>query len=287
MNRLRIFFDLIISLITIIFKSIWKDRLPGKDSQKGEINILATGPSLIEELSNQDGQKRIGKINMVVNDFALSDYYEIVKPRYYCFADDAYWIDAKEANTADVIKRENVLNIIVEKTTWDMYIILPNVAKTSELWSLIQNKNSKLTLWSYNGSSISDSYQKLYFYCLNRNLVTPCANVLALGIYSSIYLGFNIINLYGVDHSWTKDLCVNDDNQICTIKRHMYAEPNEMIPWLKSDKTPFTMYSILTSLSSTFHQYEVLREYGCLKGAKIFNHTKNSFIDAFDRLNTI
>ena len=61
-----------------------------KIKNSGSCFILGNGPSLkadivkyIDEIKNSN--------TFVVNDFAKSDFYEVVKPKYYVLVDPSYW----------------------------------------------------------------------------------------------------------------------------------------------------------------------------------------------------
>ena len=78
-------------------------------------------------------------------------------------------------------------------------------------------------------------------------------------------------------------MIVKDDNVLYTVNRH-FSGTSEESPWQKgrSGKT-WKMHEILKALHKMFHSYHLLREYADYRGAKVFNLTPNSFIDAFER----
>ena len=82
-------------------------------------------------------------------------------------------------------------------------------------------------------------------YCYDCNLAMPSVeNVMVASLYIAIYLGYKTVELYGVEHSWTKSLYVNDHNQVCLhddhfmIKKKFLIEfsQNQMVAILKHMK---------------------------------------------------
>ena len=109
-------------------------------------------------------------------------------------------------------------------------------------------------------------------------------NVLQPTIFNAIKMGYKEIRLYGVYHSWTEEIRVNDKNEVCLIDRHFYDEKNiKLLPLKKTNGEILKMYEILSDLSKVFFSYCQVRKYADYKKCKIINCTENSYIDAFER----
>lgn len=263
-----------------------KYRLCYSSTKKKYIYVLGTGPSLKDSL-NSLLSNDIGETDFfAVNNFAISKYYPIVKPKFYILLDPAYWLPYNQTNDYDVKEREAIFSDLNDKTSWSMDLFIPsNIYKKGVLKSKIINRNIKVRAINYTNFYPTDSW----FYhsiILKQNFgVVPVGNVLGQAIYASINLGYEKITLLGAEHSWTKDLRVNVDNQVCTIRRHFYDGGIEgvLIPWQKSNGKPFRMYEILRSISNHFYGYEVLNRYAKRLNVRIYNYTPESFIDAFER----
>lgn len=256
-------------------------RLPYKKVENGEVYIMGNGPSLKQSLEYllHAGEK---KKFFAVNDFAVSELFEQVKPCYYILIDNGYWVEESKATERDLKLRQIVFNNIIEKTQWSMGVFIPDYAyKKKYFHSLLQN--TKISLIPYNRYSIKMEHSDYYFRHLEKNDTAYFNNVLANAIYCAINRGFDEINVLGAEHSWTKDIRVNDQNQVCTIKKHFFEDDSELIPWEKSDGTLFSMAELLSALTLHFQAYDLLEEYAKRKNVHIYNLTSGSFIDAFER----
>ena len=98
---------------------------------------------------------------------------------------------------------------------------------------------------------------------------------------------YTTIELYGVEHSWTKYLFVGDDNLVYLDNPHSYdkvktpPKPFKDIQY----KEDFPMWHVLECYMYMFKSYSIIKDYlnSNKIGTKIINKTPNSFIDSFDR----
>ena len=275
------FFTSLVYSIRIIPHLNPSRRLPYKKGNKGQIHIYGNGPSLksvIISSDYSDGEKTV----FALNDFAVSEYYGIVKPKYYMMLDPAYW--AETVNEDDRVLRERVYLNMNNITDWPMTLFVPSYVVNHKLIDKFIN-NDEISVRALNYTNFYPTESKFYKFILRHNLgVVPVGNILGQAIYASINLGYNEILVFGAEHSWTKDLRVNDNNEVCTIKKHFFdSKMNEFIPWKKSNGNIFKMYEILTSLRNHFYGYHILEWYSKQMGVSIFNCTPGSFIDAFER----
>ena len=103
-------------------------------------------------------------------------------------------------------------------------------------------------------------------------------------IYVSINIGFSEVNILGSDHSWTKELFVNNENQVCLTDNHFYDKTKlEFNVFRRLDGSVYKMHEILRDYAYMFEGYHLLRKYGDYIGVKIYNRCSNTFIDAFER----
>lgn len=256
-------------------------RLSYKKDNMGQIHIYGNGPSLKGLLCSNDYSSN-DKVVFVVNDFAVSEYYSVVRPRYYMLIDPAYWDDV--VNPEDKALREDVYLNMNQMTDWPMTLFVPSKVERKKLIRRFVH-NEKIQVKAFNYTNFYPSKTGFYKFILKQNFgVVPVGNVLGQTIYASINLGYDEILVYGAEHSWTEDIRVNEKNEVCTIKKHFFeSKENELVPWKKSNGDIFNMYEVLYSLGHHFHGYFFLEWYSKQMGAKIYNCTPDSFIDAFER----
>ena len=109
-------------------------------------------------------------------------------------------------------------------------------------------------------------------------------NVLVPSIFNGINMGYKEIRLYGVDHSWSKTLCVNDNNLVCAIDTHFYdISKVDLKPYGRINGRYYKLHELLRDFATMFESYQYLRPFADSMGCKIINKTKGSFIDAFER----
>lgn len=283
MNRIELVenLSLLLDCILALPNFLSKYRLPISNSKRGEINILGTGPSLKESLKSINSQAR--KVDsFAMNDFAISELFLDAKPTYYILVDEAYWLSETYIQKKDHERRKMVFDNLLSKTDWKLELFIPsNVFKQKTLAFLEENHN--IIIRPINLASLSLVDKGLYYKLLSLNIAASFNNVLAVAIYIAINLGYETINIYGAEHSWTKDIRVNDKNQVCTISRHFYEEEEKLVPWMTSDNKNMEMQTILLYLQRHFRAYKLLNKYALMHSVEIINRTPNSFIDAFKR----
>lgn len=238
--------------------------------EKSLLRILGNGDSLksiVDSMSNECDY-------MLMNSHILHQSYFDIKPRYYVLADPAFFHPNVCYDGTGIVKK------ILTETTWEMTLFVPwehtrGIKLESTKWVTVQYINQS----SYYGPEQHRSY------CYEHNLAMPeVNNVLAAAIYTAIYLGYANVELYGVEHSWTKDLCVNKDNHTCLRDSHFYD--NEVIMEnviIDGKGRPMKFHEVLKLYMSYFPAYWELRTLADQHGCHILNCTPNSFIDAFDK----
>ena len=90
--------------------------------------------------------------------------------------------------------------------------------------------------------------------------------------------GFSTIYVTGADHSWLKELWVDDNNVVHTDSAHFYDKNGAV-----STPTSCDMYFWMNSFAIAFRSYKQVERYARKKGVDIYNVTPGSYIDAFRR----
>lgn len=248
-----------------------KNYIPNNKSDR-KLLILANGPSLKNIIDDITPIEKNSDIR-VVNDFCRHPSFFTIKPSSYVFADPLFFNDTPRA--------KEVLSLL-SKVDWKMAMYVP-YAYFKNIRQKI--KNPDITIIPYHTTPYSSGWKSLRTYLFKKGLTMPRPqNVAIPSIFIGINEGYNTIELYGVDHSWTKEIRVNLKNQVCMTDSHFYdASKVALKPFLKYDGSEYLMAELLRDLAWMFDGYYILREYADSKGCRIINKTSDSFIDAFER----
>lgn len=247
-------------------------------SQARGLTILANGPSLMKDLDKALG--RLEQDYAGLNYFGCTDLFLQVRPRYYFMMDRAFFSDT-ERNTrrADIKSMYERFNQFVD---WKMTIIVPcHFVESFINFSKLTNSNIDVIGVNTNGlETITNIRHK--FYRRNWGLPRP-QNVTILAIYCGINLGYKDIYLYGVDHTFIQDICVDEENRLCLKWEHFYDKKAKLKPVVDTLGTPHSIASELLTVAITFRSHELIREYADEMGCRIVNCTYGSMIDSYIR----
>lgn len=243
-----------------------------KDKQDKEAVILGNGPSLNETIST----KKVWLANkhlICVNFFANSPYFNELKPWGYVLADPHFFQNPEAPNVRQLFENLNAVD-------WQMNLFIPR-KYFKNISNLLTNKN--LNILRYNPIAI-EGYCWLENLCFgaNRGMPRP-RNVIIPAIMIGIALGFNTLYIAGADHTWTRDLSVDEDNQVLSHQPHFYNDKPEEQRRIASIYKGKPFHKVLENFMLVFKGYHRLAEYSAKKHVEIFNITPGSFIDAFPR----
>ena len=241
-----------------------------------DIYVIGNGPSLNKILVNNVNHF-FGKELYVVNDFSLSNFYVKLKPSNYILVDPAYW----SGQLNDPFKKETLENIRL-KTNWPLNLIFPINAKG--LINDFFNSNINISVYYFSNVSFNaNSNSNIIFYWLyRRNLLNPhIQNVLVYALFLAINRNCKRIYLLGAEHSWIKNLVVDQNNFVCTIDDHFYSIENKMKPFLTYCGAPYKIHQLLNDFSKMFLGYHLISEYAKFANCEIFNLSCDSYIDSF------
>lgn len=249
--------------------------------------ILGNGPSLKESVRKYQHIIK-NKKSMCVNDFALSDYYQILEPSFYLLLDPAYWATSVSGRLDEL--RLRLIDTMIKKTSWEMVLFVPYEARKNMLYKQIEGTNERIKIVYFNRTPVS-GFKCLRYWIYKKNIGMPHAqNVLVAGIFLALNMGFRNIYLCGADHSWLEDIVVNDSNIVCLHDRHFYDESEpRLIPFLKGHEeiTTWKVYEIFQAYSKMFEGYRYVNDYARCLGAGIYNASEKSYIDEFERVSLI
>ena len=271
----------ILALIKVLLLSKFskgkKFEIAGK-----EVVIIGNGPSLQKDIIKY--RKFLsGKDLVCVNHFPITDLYTELKPRFYITGAPEYWLENIEPD--QIQSNTKMFNAMNEKTTWPLQFFIPFDAKKYKRWQGLVKSRKNITFHYYNNIGIEGFRKVIHFLFKNWLGMPRPHNVLITSIYICINIGYKKIYLLGADHSWLKELDVTEENIALLNQKHFYdentAKPNVM---RKSGRGQRKLHEILHKFMLTFKGYFILRDYAEKRQAQIFNGTKGSYIDAFERI---
>jgi len=274
----------ILTLIRIVLLSKIPQKLPS-DKKFGECVLLGNGPSLTQSL--KDHPEFINnRMLFCVNFFAVSQLYEQLKPSFYIIA--APEIGMKGVRTSIIEKYADLFLTISQKTEWPVWLYLPFSVRKSDFFknTIIKqlSRNPNIKVCFFNNTPV-EGYWCFCSFLFRLNLGMPRPhNVLIPSIFLAINLSFSKIYLLGADHSWLKEIYVDENNDVMIRQKHFYDHDNpEPKPMRKKGQDNRKLHEVLIKFVYAFEGYFILEKYARSRNVKIINATPGSYIDAFER----
>lgn len=267
-----------LSLIKILIKSKFTTTLPKAETDT--CIVLGNGPSLKKSLVQY--QDVLTKLDLLcVNNFSITQEYELLKPKYYVLLDPAYF-----AKTPLKVV-EDCFNNIKTKTSWELILLVPTQAKQSPLLQQLCLDNTHVKLICYNYVPFK-GFNNIGHYLFKKRLAMPQSqNVLVASLFLGINLGFKKIYLLGADHTWHVNLHVNEKNELCLKDEHFYQKENgndTIILYKENSKTETVkLHEAFLSCGKAFEGHYNVNKYAILRNVNIYNSSDVSFIDAYVR----
>jgi hypothetical protein len=242
--------------------------------------VLGNGPSLLKEMqTNLDWFITTPKIS--VNLFVKSEYYIQLKPEFYVINAPEHWFEG--VNELGRKATVELYELLAERTTWDMTLLIPYRAKRNSEWIKYIEKNKNIRIVYYNKTPI-EGFQWFCNGAYKRRLGMPRPhNVVIPALIHAINIGFKEIYLAGVDHSWLTSLRVEQDNTVTMEHAHVYGTTPTRYPIFAYIDEKRHLHDMLTKFVNTFKSYFIIKAYAENRGRTIYNITEGSFIDAFEK----
>ncbi len=279
---LKILIHTIYSLLLILKFQVKPTKIE-RESKISEIFILGNGPSLMEQLDNFK-KELIKKDILVVNEFCLSDDFEVFKPKYYLVVDQAY---LKDFNISERFLKiqQKMLEVFLKKVDWNMTIFIPSIAENKIKWTNLGNSNQNINIIFININTVN-GFDKIKYFLYSKNMGMPrVQNVLVASIFLAINMNYKNIFLLGADHSMHKDIAVNRNSELCIAMQH-FNHVDSLKPfysdYLEENILNIDQFFFMWSL--TFKGYHELKKYAKKCNVGIYNTSINSFIDAFPKI---
>lgn len=258
-------------------KSVVKILLQSRNSSVskvdgGRVIIMGNGPSLSDTIENHI-EILTNTPTIAVNFAANAPQFTILKPRYYVLADPHFFVNTQDANVAKLMKN---LSDLVD---WSMTLYVPNSVKKYKF--SIANKNISIEYFNMVGVEGFEWFENFAF-SHGYGMPRP-RNVLIPTIMVAMQAGYKEIYLTGADHSWTKTLSVNENNEVVSVQPHFYKEDEKEQKRIRTDYLRYPLHQIIYSFYVAFKSYFVIQRYAQSQDIAIYNATPDSFIDAFPR----
>ena len=274
--------DFVFFLILILAKGRYKHVLRLSKYKKNRIAIIATGPSLKEDVHfilDEDYKKQTDFL--MLNFSAFDSLFFKLRPQHYCLADPMFF--QSSWRDEEVFRFFYLLNSQVE---WDMTIYVPaQNLKQFIKFSRLDNSNIKVlgvNIVVYNGF---EKFRNLFY---RVGLSSPPPRTVAnLAIFVGINTGYQNIDLFGVDHTFFSALMVNEKNQLCQIYSHSYDEGEveyKVVTRTDNNKV-WKVGEYITACGNMFLSHDLLENYAKSIDCRIINNTKCSMIDSYERKN--
>ncbi|MDE6380871.1 MAG: hypothetical protein K2L11_10385 [Muribaculaceae bacterium] len=238
--------------------------------------VMGNGPSLRETIANHSDQLKAAD-SLAVNFAANADTYTLLKPKIYVLADPHFFRVGQDGKSSD----PNVVRLWenIASTDWPMTLYVPCKAKLPDSVC----NNADITVKRYNltpGEGLRGPIHWLY----RHGLAMPRPrNVLIASIMVALREGYRDIAIVGADHTWSRDLWVDDKNRVISVQKHFYKDNEKEFERVAREYAGYHLHDILNSLTIAFRSYHQIAGYADSIGAKIINCTPGSFIDAFPR----
>ena len=145
--KIQQFFNLLFKTLASLLKILFLTRFGIKiacPQGKSDCTILGNGPSLTDTLQ-RNPEFLASSTLFCVNFFANTELFEKMKPERYVIAAPETWLPSLNESLRNLYIK--LFENIAQKTTWQLYLYLPSIAKKSDLYrsyiqqSLSDNKN--------------------------------------------------------------------------------------------------------------------------------------------------
>jgi len=145
---------------------IRKKTIQNKNKNENKLLILGNGPSLNNTLEKFKYFYNFD--SLVVNLFAKTDFYKIVRPRWYLLADPAFFLKKQDLSERLKILVDELKDCLINRTEWNLNLCIPVTAYNSEFVKEIITKNKFIEIYCYNNlgdeSIFPDTSLKFYYW---------------------------------------------------------------------------------------------------------------------------
>lgn len=233
--------------------------------------ILGNGPSLANDFATGHVLTE-GNDLFCVNMFCSSPLFWELKPKFYFLVDVAFFAPTNERQHGQVKE----LIAAFESVNWEMFLVVSSSSpQNGELFRSLHNKHIKVLKMN---TTTVEGFKGFRLWAFRSGCGMPrCQTVVNFAICAGINMRYENVFLYGADHTWTRDLFVDEDNVVCYGDRHVYNKSLTII------KKEYSFAHLLEQFAKMFQSHYMLEEYSRSVGVKIWNCSSDSFLDAYER----
>ncbi len=275
-DSISAFFSTLATSAKSLVKVAVQSRRPtiSRVAAEGErLIVMGNGPSLKRNI-DEDMELLMGSRTMAVNFAANADEFFSLKPDYYIIA-DPHFFDGRSSDP----NVERLFDRLNSRVDWNMTLFIPAVRKASDTG--IQDQHIKIEKFNLVGVE-GFRFMENMVYGSGRGMPRP-RNVLIPAIMVGMAMGYKEIFIIGADHTWTRTLEVDDDNNVVSVQPHFYKDNEEEKQRVTSVYRNVRLHDMLLSMHLAFKSYHTIARYARERGVRIVNATPGSFIDAFQR----
>lgn len=269
--------DSILSLVRVLLLSKWGLRYPQKSSDT--LIVLGNGPSLkMFDMAEKNWNEDI----LAVNQFASTSMFVMFKPKFYVIAAPEYWLDNVDHEYVE--SRVLVFSAIRKLLSWNMTFFIPFGSKKFRFKEYLEGLNPLIKVYYFNSTPI-EGLTGISHVLFNLRLGIPRPhNVLIPSILLGIWMQYKFVYLLGAEHSWLSTIVVDENNVAMLEQKHFYDKgQTTKTSMRKLGRGQRKLHEILEKFYISFRAYHTISDFAIKKEVKIYNATKNSFIDAFER----
>jgi len=164
-----------------------------------------------------------------------------------------------------------------------MVYFLPIMAKKYSRWKrILSNSNVKVSF--YNTTAVEGLKSSTRFLTRKKLGFPRAHNVLAHGIINAWWMGYKKVYLIGSDHTFFDGLKVNEKSEFLARNEHFYDKQKDEFRKISVDDV-YTkkLHDHVHKLYLTFRGYWDIKEIVCRTDFRVYNLTRESMIDAFEK----
>jgi hypothetical protein len=177
----------------------------------------------------------------------------------------------------------SIYEIFNKTVDWQMTLFVP-IGKDRFVRRKVINSNVRITPVSIN---LFNGFEASRFIFYKKGWSVPSfVNITIMALFVALNMGSKRILLYGVDHTFLREIAVDDDNVLCSFDKHFYGDRLRKIQ-PREDGTYMRMADFVYDKYLTFKEHDIIRDYADYLGATIINCTRCSCIDSYIRLSQI
>ncbi len=259
----------LLSLLRVALLSKKTGPMPRSALNK-DLVVLGNGPSL-RSLLSEHASFLTGKDLLMVNFSAAADDFTKFQPKFYLLMDPAFF--------EDEVTMQKLFVPMVEKTEWEMHLFAPVSAREYAAWQKMVSRSRYIRLHWFNATPVEGLTGISHFYYRKRLGMPRPRNVLVACLMVALQLPYDTIYLAGADHSWMKEIWVDDNNVVNEDRAHFYDKRGT-----KRVVSSHKLHELLNSMAVAFRSYHEVENYSRILGKKIINITAGSYIDAFEKM---